>query len=64
MYFCAKYLFMEYITYIVVDDEPLAHDALGTLMENYPNFICIGNFYNAFEAQNFLLNNIFLYLCV
>ena len=48
---------MKTIKYIIVEDEPWAHVALLELMKIYPDFICIGQFYDGREAQNFLLVN-------
>ena len=35
---------MQKITYIIIDDEPFAHDGIKMLMEQHPNFICVGDF--------------------
>ena len=48
---------MQTINYIIVEDEPLAQEALIELFKIYPNFKCIGQFYDGFEAQSFLLVN-------
>ena len=45
---------MQNIRYIIVDDEPLAHEGIEILLKKYKNFICIGNFHDAFSAQIFL----------
>ena len=48
---------MQTINYIIIEDEPLAQEALIELFKNYPNFNCIGQFYDGIEAQSFLLVN-------
>ena len=48
---------MQNIRYIIVDDEPLAHEGLRLLMENYPELICINQFYDAYSAQSYLDEN-------
>jgi len=45
---------METIKYLIVDDEPLAHQSLEILMKNYDQLKCIGNAYNAFKAFTFI----------
>lgn len=48
---------MEIIKYLIVDDEPAAHQTLGLLIKNYEQMKCIGNVYNAFKAINFIKDN-------
>ena len=48
---------MQTIDYIIVEDEPLAQEALIEMFKNHPNFKCIGQFYDGIEAQSFLLVN-------
>jgi DNA-binding LytR/AlgR family response regulator len=48
---------METIKYLIVDDEPLAHQSLGVLLKNYDQLQCIGNCYNAFKALSFIKEN-------
>ncbi|NVN95020.1 MAG: response regulator transcription factor [Bacteroidetes bacterium] len=42
------------LTYIVLDDEPLAHKTLEILLRNYDFLECIGSCYNAFSAIHML----------
>jgi len=42
------------LTYIVLDDEPLAHKSLELLLRNYDFLECIGSCYNAFTAIRML----------
>ena len=48
---------MQTINYIIVEDEPLAQEALIELLKIYPNSKCIGQFYDGIQAQSFLLVN-------
>ncbi|MFZ4740860.1 MAG: hypothetical protein ACOYLE_06820 [Bacteroidales bacterium] len=42
-------------TYIIVDDDILAHKALETLISKYDFMECIGSCYDAFAAVNMLV---------
>lgn len=46
------------IRYLIVDDEPIAHRIIETYCENLPHLKKEGNCYNAFEAMQFLNENI------
>ncbi len=54
---CFKQKNMETIKYLIVDDEPLPHQALRILLKNYEQMQCIGNCYNAFKALAFIKEN-------
>ena len=41
-------------TFLIIDDEPIAHRILEKYCENLPHLKKAGNCYNAFEAINFL----------
>ena len=42
------------ISYIIVDDEPIAHDIIKEYCDMLPNFKLLKNCYNAIEALDFL----------
>ncbi len=42
------------IRYLIVDDEPLAHEIIEGFSERFPKLEKVGNCYNAFEAIEFL----------
>ncbi|MEI6821386.1 MAG: response regulator transcription factor [Bacteroidota bacterium] len=45
---------MKNIRFLIVDDEPLAHELLENLLQSIPHFECIGHFYDAISVQYFL----------
>lgn len=45
------------ISYLIVDDEPIAHRIIEKYCENLPHLEKKGNCYNAFEAMQFLNEN-------
>ena len=46
------------IHYLIVDDEPIAHRIIEKYCENLPHLEKKGNCYNAFEAMQFLNENV------
>jgi len=45
---------MKKFKYVIVDDNPLAHEILLNLMEIYKDYECIGQFYNVMSATTAL----------
>jgi len=45
---------METIKYVIVDDNTLAHSMILRSMEIYPNYECIGQYYNVMSATTAL----------
>ena len=46
------------IQYLIIDDEPIAHRIIENYCENLPHLQKKGNCYNAFEAMQFLYENV------
>ena len=44
---------MEQVTYVILDDEPIAHRIIEGYCENFSFLSKAGNFYNGFEAMEF-----------
>lgn len=42
---------------IIIDDEPLSHDVLKNHLAAFPDLNLVGNFYNAKDASQFMVNN-------
>ncbi|MCX6232963.1 MAG: LytTR family DNA-binding domain-containing protein [Bacteroidetes bacterium] len=49
---------METIKFAIIDDNPLAHDVLNSLMEIYTNYECIDHYYNVLTAVKGINNRI------
>lgn len=48
---------MEQVTYVILDDEPIAHRIIEGYCENFSFLAKAGNFYNGFEALEFFRSN-------
>ncbi|EAZ80900.1 LytR/AlgR family response regulator transcription factor [Algoriphagus machipongonensis] len=48
---------MEQVTYVILDDEPIAHRIIEGYCENFSFLAKAGNFYNGFEALEYFRSN-------